>query len=75
MLMIGAAGGLAVSGVTYIAALAARGKYDDLSADGLNSPSELKRQRKKTNGLVYLSGIVGTAGAGMAVMATLSGDF
>ncbi len=75
VLLIGAASGLAVSGVTYLAALAARGKYDDLSGDGLNSPSELKRQRKKTNGLVYLSGVVGTAGAGMAVMATFSGDF
>ena len=75
VLLIGAATGLAVSGVTYVAALMARGKYDDLSTDGLNSPSELKRQRKKTNGLVYVSGVFGVAGAGMGVAATFSGDF
>ena len=75
VLLISAATGLAVSGVTYIAALAARAKYDNLGTDGLNTPSELRQQRKKTNGLVYVSGVMGTAGAGLAVAATLSGEF
>jgi len=67
--------GLTVSGLTYVAALVARGKYDDLGGDGLNSPTALAKQRKKTNGLVYASGVVGTVGVGFVCGATLSGEF
>lgn len=59
--------------ITYSVALLQRHKYDDLSVDGLNSPSELSAQRKKTNSLVAASGTFFVAGAGFSAAAMLQG--
>jgi hypothetical protein len=61
--------------VTYGAALAARGKYDDLDDDPLNSPSALKDQRTRTNRLVGATGGFMLLGSGMAVAATMGVEF
>jgi hypothetical protein len=75
VLWAGAAAGLTISVGTYIAALSGRASYDDLSGTKINSPSKLEAQRKKTNGLVLVSGVVGLAGGGMAIAAAWSGEF
>ena len=61
--------------VTYGAALAARGKYDDLQNTDLNSPSALAEQRKRTNRLVGVSSGFLFAGGGMAVAASMGMEF
>jgi hypothetical protein len=61
--------------VTYGVALAARGKYDDLDKEPINSPSGLKDQRKRTNRLVGATGGFVLLGSGMAVAATMGVEF
>lgn len=72
-LWIGASVAGAVAVGTYAAALASRAKYDDL--DGIRRAGDLQAQRTTTNSLVGVS--IGSAlvGGGLAVAASLSGEF
>ena len=74
-MLTGAVASLAVSSITYIAALNARKKYDDLSGAGMNTPSELSKQRRRTNGLVYASSVFAATGTGLAVAVALDVEF
>jgi hypothetical protein len=75
VLWTGAAVGFAVSAGTYIAALNGRSKYDDISGSGINSPSELLVQRKRTNAIVVTSGLSAMAGGGLVLAAAWSAEF
>jgi len=72
-LWIGASVAGAVAVGAYAAALASRSKYDDL--DGIRRAGDLKAQRTTTNQLVGVSIGSSIVGGGLAVAASLSGEF
>ena len=66
-----AAGALAVAGVTYAVAVSNETKFWDPTT----KKSELKGLRKKTNTMVWVSGVSGTVALGTGVSAFLVGEF
>jgi hypothetical protein len=73
-LLISAGTAVALSGITYTAAYLARRKYDNLDG-GLQSPSELASQRRKTNTLVGVSGGLFITGAGLYAAGQFQGTW
>jgi len=69
----GVAGIVAVG--TYAAALASRGKYDDLDDSDLRTEGQLDALRGKTNTLVGVSISSAAVGGGLAAAAILKGKF
>jgi hypothetical protein len=72
-LWIGASVAGAVAVGTYAAALSSRAKYDDLN--GIRRAGDLQAQRTTTNRLVGVSIGSALAAGGLAVAASLSGEF